>query len=82
MGAISFNRFRKNPSKIIEQVVDNEEPVTITRDDGKDVVVVPLREFESWKETLHLLSSPKNVKRLRKAMRQIKAGEVIEREIE
>lgn len=73
MSAISFSRFRRNPSKIIEAVVDNDEPVTITRADGKDVVVVPLYEFESWKETRHLLSSRKNVKRLRESMSEIEA---------
>ncbi|HEX9786848.1 MAG TPA: type II toxin-antitoxin system prevent-host-death family antitoxin [Candidatus Binatia bacterium] len=71
MGAISFNRFRKNLSKVTEEVVENEEPLTVTRADGKDFVVVPLREFESWKETLHLLSSPKNAKRLRESMAEI-----------
>lgn len=82
MTAISFSRFRKNPSKVIEAVVDNEEPVTVTRADGKDVVIVPLAEFDSWRETLHLLRSRKNAKRLRESLRQIEKGEVVERDIE
>lgn len=81
MSAISFSRFAKNPSKIIEAVVDNEEPVTVTRADGKDVVIMPLADFDSWKETLHLLRSRKNAKRLRDSLRQIGRGEVVEREI-
>ena len=81
MTAISFSRFRKNPAKIIEAVVDNEEPVTVTRADGKDVVIVPLADFDSWKETLHLLRSRKNAKRLRDSLRQIGRGEVVERDI-
>lgn len=82
MTAISFSRFRKNLSKVIEAVVDNEEPVTVTRADGKDVVIVPLAEFDSWRETLHLLRSRKNAKRLRESLRQIEKGEVVERDIE
>jgi len=81
MGAISFSRFCKNPSKIIEGVVDNDEPVTVTRADGKDVVIVPLGEFESWKETLYLLKSPKNAARLRESLKQYKAGKLREIEI-
>jgi antitoxin YefM len=72
-GAISFSRFCRNPSKVIESVVDNEEPVTITRADGRNVVIVPLDEFESCKETAHLLSSAKNAKRLREAKDEINA---------
>lgn len=73
MGAIPFNRFCKNPSKVFKDVVDRDKPVTVTRADGKDVVIIPATEFESWKETAHLLRSPKNVKRLREAMTEIEA---------
>lgn len=31
MGAISFNRFRRNPTKLLEEVAKTEEPLTITR---------------------------------------------------
>lgn len=71
MGAISYSRFRKNPDKVIEEVIDAEEAVTITREDGRDVVIIPAKEFESWKETLHLLSSKKNATRLRSATKEI-----------
>ena len=73
MGAISFNRFCKNPSKVLEKVVDREKPVTVTRADGKDVVILPAAEFESWKETVYLLRSPKNARRLRESIAEIEA---------
>ncbi len=71
MGAISYNLFRKNPDKVIEEVIDAEEAVTITREDGRDVVIIPAKEFESWKETLHLLGGRKNAARLRSAIKEI-----------
>jgi antitoxin YefM len=73
MGAMPLSRFRRNPSKVIESVMDNDKAVTITRADGKDVVIVPRDEFESLKETAHLLSSAKNAKRLREAKGEIEA---------
>lgn len=73
MSAISYKRFRKNPDKVIEEVIDAEEAVTITREDDRDVVIIPAKEFESWKETLHLLSSKKNAARLRSAIKEIEA---------
>lgn len=73
MRAISYKRFRKNPDKVIEEVIDAEEAVTITREDDRDVVIIPAKEFESWKETLHLLSSKKNAAHLRSAIKEIEA---------
>lgn len=71
MGAISYSRFCMNPDKVIEEVVDAEEAITVTREDGRDVVIIPAKEFESWKETLHLLSNKKNAARLRSAVKEI-----------
>ncbi len=71
MGAISYKRFRKNPDKVIEEVIDAEEAVTVTREDGRNVVIIPAQELESWKETLHLLGSRKNAARLRSAVKEI-----------
>jgi antitoxin YefM len=73
MGAISYKRFRKNPDKVIEEVIDAEEAVTVTREDGRDVVIILAKELESWKETLHLLGSKKNAARLRSAVKEIGA---------
>ncbi|MDP1708760.1 MAG: type II toxin-antitoxin system Phd/YefM family antitoxin [Gammaproteobacteria bacterium] len=73
MGAISYKRFRKNPDKVIEDVIDAEEAVTVTREDGRDVVIILAKEIESWKETLHLLGSKKNAARLRSAAKEIGA---------
>lgn len=73
MGAISYKRFRKNPDKVIEEVIDAEEAVTVTREDGRDVVIILAKELESWKETMHLLGSKKNAARLRSAAKEIGA---------
>ncbi len=73
MGAISYKRFRKNPDKVIEEVIDAEEAVTVTREDGRDVVIMLAKELDSWKETRHLLGSKKNAARLRSAVKEIEA---------
>ena len=73
MGAITYKRFRKNPDKVIDEVIDAEEAITVTREDGRDVVIITAKEFESWKETLYLLGSKKNAARLRSATKEIEA---------
>lgn len=81
MSAISFNRFRRDPTRVIDEVAETDEVVTVTRADGRDVVILSVREFEALKETLHLLGSRRNARRLRESLRQIRTGEVVELEI-
>jgi antitoxin YefM len=78
MGAMSFNRFRRNPAKIMDEVAETDEPLTVTRANGQDVVILSAREYEAMKETLHLLRTRKNAARLRQSLRQIAAGQLVE----
>ncbi|OGI47424.1 MAG: hypothetical protein A2637_02330 [Candidatus Muproteobacteria bacterium RIFCSPHIGHO2_01_FULL_65_16] len=78
MSAIPYSRFRRNPAKVIEDTLDSEKPVTVKRTDGRNFVIVPAREFEALEETAHLLSSPKNVRRLRESLKQARAGKLRE----
>ncbi len=73
MGAIAFTEFRRKAGEIIEQVCDTEQPVTVTRADGKNVVIVSAAEWASISETLHLMSSSKNEERLNDAAAEIAA---------
>lgn len=70
LSAISYKRFRKNPEQVLEDVIETDEAVTITRDDGRDVVIIPAKEFAAWRETVHLLGNKKNAARLRSAMQE------------
>ena len=38
------------------------------------VVLVPLDEYNSWKETLYLLSNPANAEHLRRSIAEAEAG--------
>lgn len=73
MGAIAFAEFRRKAGEVIEQVVDTDEPVTVTRADGKNVVIVSADEWESIAATLHLMASPENEGRLNAAAAEIEA---------
>ena len=52
----------------------------ITRQNAKPAVLMSLEEFNSYEETLHLLKSPTNAKRLRRSIADAKAGRLIERD--
>lgn len=52
-----------------------DAPVTITSPSGR-AVLVDAAEFESWRETIYLLSSPANALALMESQAQVERGEV------
>ena len=80
MRATSISDFRKNIATDVEAVVEDHEPLIVTRTGGKEaVVVVSLKEYESWKETLYLMSTPANAQELRDSIAELEAGKGLER---
>lgn len=72
MRTTSYSELRKNLASALDKVVEDREPVIITRDRGKPAaVLMSLEEFTSWEETLHLLRSPANAARLKTAVDEL-----------
>ncbi|GJL96371.1 MAG: hypothetical protein DHS20C06_01880 [Hyphobacterium sp.] len=65
---LSVSEARANLKNLIEHVTADSTPAIITRRGGEPVVMVSLSEWASIQETLHLLDSPANAKRLRAAI--------------
>ncbi|WP_293911682.1 type II toxin-antitoxin system Phd/YefM family antitoxin [Deinococcus sp.] len=81
MTAYSLKYAKENLERIAEETIENCDQAIVTLDSGKAVVMIPLEEYESWKETHYLLSSPANAERLRKAAADIRSGQFQEREL-
>lgn len=77
MSAIAFTQFRKHLTESVEEVCDSGEPLTVTRADGRDVVIVSASEWASMQETMHLLSSPENAARLNASIDAANRGEFV-----
>lgn len=76
MRTTSYSDLRKNLSAMIDDVAEDHEPVLITRSGGKpSAVLMSLEDFASYEETHHLLRSPQNADRLRKAIEELEAGQ-------
>ena len=75
MGRVTLSELRQNMASYFDRVAEDREPLVVTRSGGKgNVVVMSEAEFAGWQETVHLLSSPKNARRLLQAVRQARSG--------
>lgn len=76
MNVTTISKFRKNSKSYFDQVIDDQDTLLITRNDGQAVVLIPLDTFNSYTETEYLLSNPVNAERLRKSLEDARAGKV------
>jgi antitoxin YefM len=81
MQAISYSFARDNLKAVLDKVVAGRAPIAIARQRGEGAVLISESEWASIEETLHLLSSPRNAKRLLDAVRGLEAGDGEEREL-
>ena len=64
MRRISFAEADDDFGAVMDMVAAGGAPVRIVCDDGEDVVVASARTWAGMQETLYLLSSPNNARRL------------------
>jgi antitoxin YefM len=72
--AVSASEARSRLFPLIQQVNDDHVPVRITSKGG-DAVLMSAEDFDSWQETIYLLRSPANARRLMEAVARDKAGQ-------
>jgi len=79
---VSYTDLRQNLARYMDLAVDDRTPIVVTRQGGKgNVVILSEEEFESWQETVYLLSNPANARRLLESIREADAGLTTEREL-
>jgi antitoxin YefM len=71
--AISASEARQRLFPLLEQVNTDHEPVRITSKAG-DAVLMSADDYDSWQETVYLLRSPENARRLMEAVARDRAG--------
>jgi antitoxin YefM len=59
---------------LIQQVNDDHVPVRISSKNG-DAVLMSAEDFDSWQETIYLLRSPANARRLMEAVARDKSSQ-------
>lgn len=76
MKTLAFSDARKELSKLVDEVAADHEHVVITKQGRPKAVLLSADEFESWQETIEIISDPKAMRAIRQGLRDIKAGRV------
>ncbi|EFG46504.1 prevent-host-death family protein [Brevibacterium mcbrellneri ATCC 49030] len=74
MKTMSYTESRANYAKVLDAVVNDREETIITRAGHEPVVIVSLTEYESLRETAHLLRTPANARRLLDSVERLEKG--------
>ena len=81
MSHVSSTELRSNLATYMDEVCDTRDVLHITRQNARTVVMMSEEEYDGLIETLHLLRSPANAKRLLEAIDEANAGKLTEHEI-
>ena len=81
MDVLSYSDTRAKLKDVMDRVVEDHQPVVITRQKAEAVVMVSLADWNAMEGTVYLLSNPNNTERLREAFRELDAGHGAERDL-
>ncbi|HZG08811.1 MAG TPA: type II toxin-antitoxin system prevent-host-death family antitoxin [Allosphingosinicella sp.] len=81
MDVLTYSDARANLKGVMDRVVEDRTQIVITRQKGDPVVLVSLDDWNAMEETMHLLSTPANARRLRDSIDQLDSGAGSEREL-
>ena len=78
---ITYTAARENLAGTMQRVCEDHDPVVITRRRDQAVVMMSMEDYASLEETAYLLRSPKNARRLRDAVDQLRSGNGTEHDL-
>lgn len=81
MRTVTYSEARDNLKAVMDRAAADRAPILITRQRGENVVVISAEEWAGMEETLHLMASPANAKRLLDGIARMDAGEGEEHEL-
>ena len=81
MKVSTFTDVRQNFAATMQKVIDDNQPMIITRQNKEPVVMMSLHDFNAYEETAYLMRSPANAERLNSAIASLEVGEGKNREL-
>jgi antitoxin YefM len=74
---LSLSEVKMKLSELVERVHSTDEEVVITKNGRPAAVLVSPEEFESWKETIEILSSRDLMDEIRRGLAALRKGSKI-----
>ncbi|WP_117193528.1 type II toxin-antitoxin system Phd/YefM family antitoxin [Rhizobium terrae] len=74
MRTVMFSQARQELASLLDEVSNDRVPVEIVRRDKPSAILIDKDEYEGILETLHLMSTPANAKRLMDAIENANDG--------
>jgi prevent-host-death family protein len=74
MKTLPLAQVKMNLSRLVDQVLETDEEIMITRNGRPAAVLVSPDEYEGWKETQAIRSDPELVPEIRRGLRMLKRG--------
>ncbi|GEK15904.1 type II toxin-antitoxin system Phd/YefM family antitoxin [Aliivibrio fischeri] len=81
MTVLNYSEFRSNLKSVCDQVVNDCDTTVIHRRDAENVILMSESEFNSWKETVYLMSTPANAKWLMDSIAQAERGKLLQKDL-
>ena len=81
MGYVTFTDLRNNLASHLDKVENDRTELVVTRQNHEPMVIIALAEWESMKETLHVLGTPANAAHLAESITAANAGHLLERNL-
>lgn len=79
MQAVSYSNIRSNLKTYCDKVINDSEPIIITRKNERNVVLISLEEYNNLVENNYIMSDKKYYDRLIESKNQIEKGMVVKK---
>lgn len=74
MNALTYTYTRQNLADVMRTVNEDHDPVVVTSQRGKPVVILSLDDFHSYEETAYLMRNPSGARRLLESVEELRSG--------
>lgn len=81
MRTLDYTEARNGLSALMRQAEEDRDVIAITRNGHPSVVMLLQEEYDSLMETLHLLSTPANARRIQAGLAEYEAGKISEHKL-
>ncbi|GAA5497337.1 antitoxin YefM [Rubritalea squalenifaciens DSM 18772] len=81
MKTVNYTEARNGLARLMKDAEQDRDVIAITRNGHASVVVMLQEEYDSMMETLHLLSTPANAKRIQQGLADYEESKIQEHEL-